>query len=180
MDNKKTDEYIDHTPLLSSNVKWVVGAIAGIGTGLAQFVTNVRAEFHENIVKGPDFQKTLKDHRDVTHRIKSERRSNHLTTEEFISQTHDEKTAFAKKVEEFGEELGIISHGPKEWVEGSLQRYRTLSAHTRIPIVFGSVSTAVIGFAGTSMFMNSLANRKKIDTIAKHNQTDPNQNPPQR
>lgn len=163
MDSKETEK----KPFLPSSIKWVVGTAVGIGTGLARFVTDVRSEFYDNTIKGPDFKPKLEAHGIELGRIKSQRRAGELTTKEFITKFHNQKNAFTTETNEFTKELGIIRDGIEGYTKGTLQSYQTLSENVRLPLAFAAFSTCVIGFAGTSMFMNSLASRKKLDTIAK-------------
>jgi hypothetical protein len=174
VDEPKTEK----KPFMPNSLKWVTSTIIGVGSGLAKFVADVRTEFYDNIINAPDFEAERIEHGNELGRLKKERRAigSTMTTEEFIKQFHNQKNKFTDQFNTVAEELGIVSKGPNGYVKGSIQRFQTLSENARTPVVFGAVSATVIGFAGTSMFLNSLASRKKLDTIIKH----PHDQQPQR
>lgn len=153
---------------ITGPAKWWISGLVGISTGLAKLVTDVRTKFYDNVLHGPDFKSILEAHGKELGRIKNDRRAGITSTHEFIKQFHAQKDAFADKTEAFAEELGIHSTGFRGLTEGTVQRFQTLSQNARAPLVFSSIATTVIGFAGTSMFLNSLAQRKQLKDIAKH------------
>lgn len=160
---------------INNTTKWVVAGLVGLGSGITSFVTHVRAEFFENVKHFPEAKKALEEHGHELGRIKESRRKGEIDTDTFIRKYHKEKDRYADEVSKISEELGIYTKDLDGLTKGSAQRFLMLSENSRIPVVFGAVATTVIGFAGTSMFLNSLANRHKINQIAKHQQQDQEQ-----
>jgi hypothetical protein len=103
--------------------------------------------------------------------LKDLRRKGTITSTEFRHRLHTEKDKYFKKIDQIGEEFAGVTGasikqdfkaGLKDYTHGSLKRFETFSHHTRTPIIFSSVITSVIGFAGTVMFFNSISSRHHL------------------
>jgi len=166
--------------------KWIAATLVGLGTGAAKFASDVRHEFFINIKQYPEFKAKLNEHGERLGALKDQRMGikrtpqpdsggkpqpdiiEHITpisTEEFISKYAKTKNAFYREADELAETLGIKSKGLAGYVEGSIQRYRTLSMNTKVPIVFSAAATTVIGFAGTVMLANSISSRNHLKHV---------------
>jgi hypothetical protein len=166
MTQEKTEKKLS---LVTGATKWVAASLVGLGSGAAKFVTDVRSEFHENILRSQHVKNHVRDNGRALAELRKEKRltNSSLTTEEFIKSYSGQKSKFLDQLAEESERLGIKSKGFLGFTEGSIQRFRMLSENTKAPVLFSAVATTVIGFAGTSMFLNSIANRHAMNEIAK-------------
>ena len=149
-----------------SPFKWVVASLVGLGSGLAGAVAAVQREFHRNIIKFPEMEEKIQEHKEAIGAIKRDRLAGVIDTENFIRQYKSQKETLANEANKLSETLGIRSMGAGGYIEGSVQRFRTLSHHSQIPVIFGAVAATVIGFAGTSMFFNSLSMHKHMEHLS--------------
>lgn len=179
-----TDKHDTPDPkvMLSNRTKWATTAAVGLGSGVAQLATRVHGEFYENLQRYDRVKELVDDHVEELNKVriphikegdaltKAGKRNN---PETFIKGVRNEKQNLAKDIDAFVHStLGIESENFfKKYTLGTIQRFRTLSDNTRMPVVFGAVTAAFIGGAGTLMFFNSMQTRNKLDQIAdKHTQ----------
>lgn len=147
-------------------VQWVIGTVVGVGSGLASAATQIRGEFRKKLVHYGALAKKEEEHGAALDDIYTRRINGNLSTEEYIREMRDKKNAFAKELDDISEsKLGIASHGLKGFTRGTVQRFRTLGINTRLPIVFGAITTTVIGGACTMMFFNSMHTRERLEMI---------------
>ena len=149
--------------LLASPARWLVAAVIGLGSGLAGAIATVQREFYSNIRKFPEIENVARPAYDeAIKKIKEERIAGTIDGKTFRQRYKAEKDIFEGVVDTLSESLGIRSKGIGGYLEGSLQRFGTLSTHSRVPVAFNAITATVIGFAGTSMFFNSLSTHKHI------------------
>ncbi len=166
-----TDAMSDDTPdpkvLQSNTTKWLTATLVGIGSGVAGFVTKVHNEFYDNCRNLKEVQAKFTKHGEKLEELQEKYKAN-PTGDSYIKGVRDKKQTLAREIDEVTQKLGIESHGIAKYTTGSLQRFRTLSDNTRMPVVFGAVTAAFVGTAATLMFFNSMQTRHKLDTIHKN------------
>jgi hypothetical protein len=166
-----TTEPTEKKSIFAGSIKWVAATLVGAGAGAAKFVTDVRTEFNNNISSFPEITKyRSKTYEVEIERIKNARNANTITTSQFRKSLEDAKDALFEETARIGDHFAGVDKKAnffKDNTTETLKRFETLSEHTRMPVVFSAVASTVIGFAGTSMFLNSMANRHTMKEIAK-------------
>ena len=171
----------DHSSLVPRATKWLVATLVGLGTGAANFYTQVRTGVDINAKSFDEIKPARIEHGKRLKSLRESRLKDEITNEIFKDLYKKEKNAYSDLLVEQFEKLGIHS---KDWTgltKGSLDRFGLLSRNSKMSVAFGAGATTVIGFAGTLMFLNSLDThdhlnelRHKIDTVTNR------QNPTER
>lgn len=152
--------------LQSNTTKWLTAAVVGIGSGIGGFITKVHNEFYDNCKSFPRLQKEFETHSNELNKLVESRINGEKTGDQYIKEAFEKKQALARKIDGLTQQLGIESETFfKKYTIGSVQRFKTLSNNTRAPVIFSTVTAAIIGAAGSMMFFNSAQMRHKLDNI---------------
>ena len=151
------------TPLTHPAVKTAVTATIAVGSFAAHAITRTHNEFYDNCREFQEVKELFKQHGEKI----DELRTQNVSGYSFIEGVRGHKQRLAAEIDTLSQKLGIESESAlKKYTIGSWQRFRTLSNNTRLPIVFGAITAAFIGGAGSLMFFNSMQTRHKLDKIA--------------
>ncbi len=174
---------------LTPPLEWAIASVAGLISGAAGVITDIRGRFHDNIKKTEVFAPLFARHdaemtklvgdslapgvkellgtQNTEVLIEGLKKLPTPVAAPFIKGWADNKNAFTHVNELMLEKgYGIYSNGLKGITLGNIQRFETLSKVLAQPqVAFRGAIATFIGVAGTKMALNSFHTRDKLDEI---------------